>query len=195
MDNGDLKKKKRSWLWRGSFRASLFSGAVWVRGMDQKHFPFSPLSKPSHQSINLAALGTDERYFSDIILFFLAYNIEGKRAIGLKTQILKSWNTVCQTWGMNDLIQGHASTQWNDQPEASLSQPPCHLNRASPSERSGHTRHIHPDLGDRPWWSKAKGSIAPWSFRSIWLDTASVLTSLQMDMLYAFQFALRLLWG
>lgn len=104
MDNGDLGKK-RSWLWRGSFRASFFSRAVWVCGMDPKHFPFSPLSKPSHKGINLAALGTDERYFSDIILFFLGYNIEGKRAISLKTQILKSWNTVCQTWRMNDLIQ------------------------------------------------------------------------------------------
>ena len=83
---------------------------------------------------------------------------------------------------MSGLIQGHASVQWDDQPEALLSQPLCCLNRASLSERSGHMQHIHPDGGDKPWWSKVTGSIAPWSFCSSWLDTASVLTSLQVEM-------------
>lgn len=77
----------------------------------QKAFLFFPLSKTSHRGINLAALGTDECYFSDIILFLLAYNLEGKRAISLKIQILKSLNTVCQTLRMNGLIQGHAPVQ------------------------------------------------------------------------------------
>lgn len=77
----------------------------------QKALPFFPLSKTSHRGTNLVALGTDECYFSDIILFLLAYNLEGKRAISLKIQILKSWNTVCQTLRMNGLIQGHAPVQ------------------------------------------------------------------------------------
>lgn len=158
-----------------------------------KALPFFSLSKTSHGGINLTSRGTDECYFSDITLFLLAYNLEGERAISLKIQILKSSNTVCQTLRMNGLIQSHAL--WNDQPEASLGRPLHHLNRASCSEWPGHTRHIHLDWVDRPWWSKVTGSIAPWCFHSSWLDTASILTNLQMEMLNAFQFAVVLLWG
>lgn len=159
-------------------------------GMDKNHFPFS-LSKPSHKGINLAALGADEGYFSDIILFSLAYNLEGGRAISLKIYILKSLNTI---WRMNGLIQGHASMQRKDQPEASLSQPLHPLNRAS-FWVGRPVRHIQLGWVDRPRWSKATGSIAPWSFCSSWLDPASVLTSLRMVMLNAFQSAVMLLWG
>lgn len=62
-----------------------------------KSLPLFPYTNLHIKALTEQALRIDEHYFSDIILFSLAHNLEGKRAIGLKIQILESLNTICQT--------------------------------------------------------------------------------------------------